>query len=94
MPGKYKLELTITHVGGTCMAGCKIGGKYDISTIKTDNMCGNFYRSIYSWIHVFYHDSDVWFLPEKDKMEVRCPDYINDVRGELVRVPIDNESKS
>jgi hypothetical protein len=27
----------------------------------------------------------MWFLPDKDKMEVRCADYINDVRGVLKR---------
>ena len=91
MANKKRLTLTITNVGGTCMAGCKVGGTYDISTIKTDNLCGNFYRSIYPWIHVFYHDGEVSFLPDKNSMEVRCPDYINDVRGRLVREAIEEK---
>jgi uncharacterized repeat protein (TIGR04076 family) len=85
MPKKYKITLEITHVGGMCMAGCKVGQKFDLSTTKTDNLCGTFYHSLFPTISVFGSDGDLWYLPEKDKMEVRCPDYFNDVRGILKR---------
>ena len=34
---------------------------------------------------VFNYDGDLWFLSDKNQLEVRCPDYINDVRGTLKR---------
>lgn len=85
MPKEYKITLEITHVGGICMAGCKVGQKLDLSTTKTDNLCGTFYHSLFPTISVFSNDGDLWFLPDKNKLEVRCPDYINDVRGILKR---------
>jgi len=35
MAKKYKITLTITHVGRKCGAGCEIGKKYELSPIKT-----------------------------------------------------------
>jgi len=86
MPKEYKITLEITRVSGICMAGCKVGQKFDLSTTKTDNICGTFYHSLFPTISVFGNDGDMWFLPDKNKLEVRCPDYINDVRGILKRV--------
>ena len=85
MPKDYKITLEITHVGGICMAGCKVGQKFDLSTTKTDNLCGTFYHSLFPTISVFCNEGEFWFSPDKDKMEVRCPDYFNDVRGTLRR---------
>jgi len=85
MPQEYKLTLEINHVGGICMAGCKVGEKHDLSDTKTDNLRGTFYHSLFPTISVLDSDGDRWFLPDKNKMEVRCPDYINDVRGSLNR---------
>ena len=85
MPKEFKITLEITHVGGICMGGCKSGQSYTLSTTKTDNLCGTFYHSLFPTISVFESDGEFWFLPDKDRMEVRCPDYINDVRGILKR---------
>jgi len=85
MPKEYKLTLEITKVGGICMAGCKVGQTFELSTTKTDNLCGTFYHGLFPTISVFDNGADMWFLPDKDKMEVRCADYINDVRGILRR---------
>ena len=85
MPKEYKITLEITRVGGNCMAGCKVGQKYDLSIMKTDNLCGTFYNSLFSMISVFEYDGEVWYLPDKNLIDVRCPDYINDVRGILKR---------
>ena len=88
MAKKYKITLTITHVGGKCGAGCAVGGKYELSPIKTNNLCGSFYHQIYPTICVFNSGGELFFLKDKDKIELRCPDYINDVRGVLVREEI------
>ena len=85
MPKEYKITLEITKVGGICMAGCKVGQKYELSTRKTDNLCGTFYHSLFPTISVFANDGDLWFLPDKNQLETRCPDYVNDVRGILKR---------
>jgi uncharacterized repeat protein (TIGR04076 family) len=85
MPKKFKITLEITRVGGICMSGCKVGKKFDLSDNKTDNLCGTFYHSLFPTISVFDYDGDLWFLSDKNKLEVRCPDYINDVRGILRR---------
>lgn len=85
MPKEYKITLEITHVGGICMAGNKIGQKFELSTTKTDNLCGTFYHSLFPTISVLSNDGDFWFLPDKNTMEVRGPDYFNDVRGILKR---------
>jgi len=85
MPKEYRITLEITRVGGICMAGCRVGQTYDLSTTKTDNLCGTFYHSLFPTISVLGSDGDMWFLPDKNKLEVRCPDYINDVRGTLKR---------
>ncbi|MBI5376322.1 MAG: TIGR04076 family protein [Candidatus Schekmanbacteria bacterium] len=85
MPDKYRLTLTITSISGKCNAGCKVGEKYDISSIKTDNLCGFFYHSLFPTLCTFDYGGEIWFLPDKNRMEVRCPDYINDVRGTLER---------
>ena len=85
MPKKYKITLEITKVGGICMSGCKVGKKFDLSDNKTDNLCGTFYHSLFPTISVFDYDGDLWFLSDKNKLEVRCPDYVNDVRGTLKR---------
>jgi uncharacterized repeat protein (TIGR04076 family) len=85
MPKKYKITLEITNVGGICMSGCKVGQKFDLSDNRTDNLCGTFYHSLFPTISVFDYDGDLWFLSDKNKLEVRCPDYVNDVRGILKR---------
>jgi uncharacterized repeat protein (TIGR04076 family) len=85
MPKEYKITLEITKVGGLCMAGCKVGQTFELSTTKTDNVCGSFYHSLFPTISVFDNDGELWFLPDKNKLEVRCPDYVNDVRGILKR---------
>ena len=85
MSKQYKITLDITHVGGICMSGCKIGQKYDFTGMKTDNLCGTFYHSLFPTISVFEYDGELWFLSDKNRMEVRCPDYVNDVRGILKR---------
>ena len=85
MPKEYKITLEITKVGGICMAGCKVGQKFELSTTKTDNLCGTFYHSLFPTISVMANDGDMWFLPDKNQLEVRCPDYVNDVRGTLKR---------
>jgi len=85
MAKKYKITLTITHVGGKCGAGCEIGKKYELSPIKTDNLCGSFYHHLFPIISVFNSGGELFFLKDKDRIEVRCPDYINDVRGTLER---------
>jgi uncharacterized repeat protein (TIGR04076 family) len=85
MAKEYKITLEITKVGGICMAGCMVGQKYELSTRKTDNLCGTFFHSLFPTISVFANDGDLWFLPDKNQLEARCPDYINDVRGTLKR---------
>jgi uncharacterized repeat protein (TIGR04076 family) len=79
------MTLEITHVGGTCAAGCKVGQTYDLSPIKTDNLCGTFYFVLVPELAVFACDGQLPYGEEKDKLEVRCPDYKNDVRGILTR---------
>lgn len=91
MPENYSITLTITSIGGTCNAGCKIGNKYDISSIKTGSLCGFFYNSLFPTLCTFGYGGNIWFLPDKDKMDVRCPDFFNDVRGTLERVPIEKK---
>jgi len=85
MSKEYKITLEITQVGGICMGGCTVGQRYELSTTKTGNLCGTFYNSLYPTLAVFEYDGEMWFLPDKNQMEVRCPDYINDVRGILKR---------
>ena len=85
MPKKFKITLEITKVGGICMSGCKVGKTFDLSDNRTDNLCGTFYHSLFPTISVFDYDGDLWFLSDKNMLEVRCPDYINDVRGILKR---------
>lgn len=85
MAKEYKITLEITHIGGTCLGGCEIGKKYELSATKTDNLCGTFYHSLFPMLCVFDYDGNIWFLKGKDEMEIRCPDYINDVRGILKR---------
>jgi uncharacterized repeat protein (TIGR04076 family) len=85
MPKDYKITLEIKKVGGICMAGCKVGQKFELSTTKTDNLCGTFYHSLFPTISVMANDGDMWFLPDKNQLETRCPDYVNDVRGTLKR---------
>ena len=85
MAKKYKITLEITNVGGICMSGCKVGQKFDLSDNRTDNLCGTFYHSLFPTISVFDYDGVLWFLSDKNKLEVRCPDYVNDVRGILKR---------
>ena len=85
MPKEYNITLEITQGGGTCMAGCKVGQTFELSTTKTDNLCGAFYHSLFPTISVFDNDGEFWYLPNKDTFPVRCPDYVNDVRGTLRR---------
>ena len=85
MTKKYKITLEITYVGGICMAGCKVGQIYELSTRKTANLCGTFYNSLFPTISVFQNDGELYYLPDKDSFPVRCPDYLNDVRGILKR---------
>lgn len=91
MPENYKITLTITSIGGICNAGCKVGDVYEISSIKTDNLCGFFYHSLFPTLCTFDYGGNIWFLPDKDKMEVRCPDFFNDVRGILERRRIEQK---
>ena len=85
MPKEFRITLEITHVGGICMAGCKVGQTFELSTRKTDNLCGTFYHSLFPTISVFQNEGEFWYLPDKNTFPVRCPDYINDVRGILKR---------
>ena len=85
MSKEYKITLEITHVAGICFGGCKVGQKYDLSITKTDNLCGTFYHSLFPMLSIFEYDGDLWYLSDKNQMEVRCPDYINDVRGIMKR---------
>jgi hypothetical protein len=43
------------------------------------------YHSLFPTISVFCNEGEFWFAPDKDNMEIRCPDYFNDVRGTLKR---------
>lgn len=85
MAKKYKITLEITYVGGICLSGCRSGQIFDLSDNKTANLCGTFYHSLFPTISVFHYDGDLWFLSDKNQLEVRCPDYVNDVRGILKR---------
>jgi uncharacterized repeat protein (TIGR04076 family) len=88
MATEYKITLEITHISGTCLGGCKLNQTYDLSTTKTDNLCGTFYHGLFPLLSVFDYDGELWFAKDKNNVEVRCPDYINDVRGILRREPI------
>ena len=91
MAKKYNISLTITNVGGICPYGIRTGDKYNISPLKTDNLCGIFYHSIYPTLTTFYFGGEMSFLIEKDKMEVRCPDFRNEVWGIIERTPIEKK---
>jgi len=91
MAKKYNITLTITNVGGICPYGIRTGDKYNISPMKTDNLCGIFYHTIYPTLTTFYFGGEMSFLIEKDKMEVRCPDFRNEVWGIIERTPIENK---
>ena len=85
MAKEYNITLTITNVGGKCPYGIRTGYKYNISPMRTDNLCGIFPHTIYPTLTAFYFGGEMSFLMDKNKIEVRCPDFRNEVWGSLER---------
>ena len=84
----HKVIGTIIDQKGRCVAGHKVGDKFEVSHLNTGGLCGSFYNTIFPWLLVLQYGGrfpEQWNEPP-DGIVVDCVDRRNAVTIELRRV--------
>jgi uncharacterized repeat protein (TIGR04076 family) len=76
----------IISIKGHCTYGLKVGDEFEMDSQSAGGLCGYFYYSIYPYIMTYqfggkFPDSGLGW--GGDKIELVCPDAINQVRIQL-----------
>lgn len=71
---------TIKAIKGNCVAGHKVGDKFELNGHITDGLCGALYHTAYPYIRILQHGGTLY---GEDVLEIDCPDRVNAITMEM-----------
>ncbi len=85
----YKLEATVVEQKGHCVAGHKVGDKFELNDIKAPSICRPLLNAIEAQAMVLKYGGDMPWLKDKDIARIACPDPENPVIVEIKRIKVE-----
>lgn len=82
----YKLEATVIEQKGHCVAGHKVGDKFDLNDIKAPPICRPLLNALNAQAMALKYGSNIPWLKDKDITRIVCPDPENPLVVEIKRI--------
>jgi uncharacterized repeat protein (TIGR04076 family) len=87
MVDTYKVIARVISQKGTCVAGHKVGDKFEIGEFTPPGFCSWAFYTVFPFASTIQHHGHFPWEEDPEKAIVACPDPANPVVFELSKIP-------